>query len=150
MAHFAELDLNNKVLRVIVIDNNDVNAAGGDLSVGAEQVPNKILRINSIWKQTSYNNNFRKQFAAENYTYDAVKDIFLTQKPFPSWILNSNNDWTSPSPEPTIKGYYIGEELVSYVNIYWEEENLRWLAQDRSDSPKTYQWNSSNSTWDLI
>ena len=70
MAHFAELDSNNKVLRVVVISNDDVDANGGDQSTGAETFVQNLLGNTSAeesptsnagvsWKQCSYNNNFR-------------------------------------------------------------------------------------------
>jgi hypothetical protein len=76
MAHFAEIDSNNIVLRVVVIDNNDVNASGGDQSVGAEEKVKSIVPFTSgnRWVQTSYNNNFRKQYAGIGYTFDSVKN----------------------------------------------------------------------------
>jgi hypothetical protein len=80
MAHFAEIDSNNIVLRVVVIDNNDVNASGGDQSVGAEDKVKSIVPFTSgnRWVQTSYNNNFRKQYAGIGYTFDSVKNKFIS------------------------------------------------------------------------
>lgn len=75
MAHFAEVNSYGLVLRVVVIDNNDVNANGGDQSVGAEEAVKKIVPFTtgSRWVQTSYNNNFRKQYAGIGYTFDSTK-----------------------------------------------------------------------------
>jgi phosphotransferase system IIB component len=72
MAHFAEIDNNNTVLRVVVIDNNDVNANGGDQSAGAEEAVKNIVPFTTgnRWVQTSYNNNFRKQYAGIGYSFD--------------------------------------------------------------------------------
>jgi|TARA_R100000234_G_scaffold54502_1_gene32645 hypothetical protein len=80
MAHFAELDENNVVLRVVVIDNNDVANNGGDQSVAAENFVKSIVPFSEngkSWKQTSYNHNFRGQYAAITMTYDSVKDEFV-------------------------------------------------------------------------
>jgi hypothetical protein len=75
MAHFAEINSSNLVLRVVVIDNNDVNASGGDQSVAAEEKVKSIVPFTTgnRWVQTSYNNNFRKQYAGIGYTFDSVK-----------------------------------------------------------------------------
>ena len=75
MAHFAEVNSYGLVLRVVVIDNNDVNANGGDQSVGAEEAVKKIVPFTTgnRWVQTSYNNNFRKQYAGIGYTFDSTK-----------------------------------------------------------------------------
>jgi hypothetical protein len=76
MAHFAEVNSYGLVLRVVVIDNNDVNANGGDQSSGAEEAVKKIVPFTSgnRWVQTSYNNNFRKQYAGIGYTFDSTKN----------------------------------------------------------------------------
>ena len=66
MAHFAELNSSKEVLRVIVVSNDDVNANGGDLHADAETFVASIVPHGTggtSWKQTSYNNNFRKQYA---------------------------------------------------------------------------------------
>ena len=80
MAHFAELDSNNIVLRVIVISNTDVDANGGDLSVGAESFTGSLVGFSengAVWKQTSYNNNFRTIYAIIGGAYDPINDEFL-------------------------------------------------------------------------
>jgi hypothetical protein len=76
MAHFAELSQANIVLRVVVIDNNDVIANGGDQSATAEKAVEQIVPFSKWgvkWVQTSYNNNFRKQYAGIGYTFDSTK-----------------------------------------------------------------------------
>ena len=80
MAHFAELDSNNIVLRVIVISNTDVDANGGDESVGAESFTGGLVGFSkngAVWKQTSYNNNFRTRYAIIGGAYDPINDEFL-------------------------------------------------------------------------
>tara|TARA_Y100000992_G_scaffold220872_1_gene153100 strand:- start:613 stop:864 length:252 start_codon:yes stop_codon:yes gene_type:complete len=80
MAHFAELDENNVVLRVIVIDNDDVANNGGDQSVAAENFVKTIVPFSTngkSWKQTSYNKNFRGQFAGQTMRYDSANNKFI-------------------------------------------------------------------------
>ena len=118
MAHFAELDENNVVLRVIVIDNDDVANNGGDQSVAAENFVKTIVPFSEngkSWKQTSYNNNFRKQYAGIGYTYDKTKDKFIAPQRFPSWVLDDNDDWQPPTAMPDD-----GKEYT------WDEENKDW------------------------
>ena len=104
MAHFAEIDSNNKVLRVIVVaDEHEANGA---------QWCNNLL--GGTWIQTSYNNRIRKQYAGVGYTYDADADEFVAPQPFPSWSLDDNNDWQAPTPKP--EGSFI-----------WDEETLAWV-----------------------
>jgi hypothetical protein len=101
MAHFAELDETNTVLRVIVVDNNDcLNAEGQeDEAVG---VAFCTALLGGNWVQTSYNGNKRARYAGVGYMYDAVRDVFLTPKPFPSWTLDeATTTWVAPVPMPT-------------------------------------------------
>lgn len=115
MAHFAELSANNEVLRVIVVHNNELLDEDG-----VEQEQNGINFCQSLfggtWVQTSYNSNFRKQFAGIGYTYDSVNNIFIAPQPFPSWALDSNYDWQPPTPAPTEGLWYWNEATQS-----WEE-----------------------------
>ena len=106
MSHWAEIDNNNKVIRVLVGDNNDPN--------GDEGYQWLIDNLGGIWIQTSYNNTIRKQFAGIDYTYDAVNDVFVRPQPYPSWTLDSNFDWQPPVNKPS-EGLF-----------FWDEENLKW------------------------
>ena len=104
MAHFAEIDSNNKVLRVIVVaDENETNGA---------QWCNNLL--GGTWIQTSYNNSIRKQYAGAGYTYDTYADQFVSPQPYASWSLDANNDWQAPTPKP--EGDYT-----------WDEATLAWV-----------------------
>jgi hypothetical protein len=83
MAHWAELDENNIVLRVTVGDNND--------PAGDEGYQWLIDNIGGTWVKTSYNGNIRKNFAGIGYTYDPVRDAFIPPKPAEGeWILNED------------------------------------------------------------
>jgi hypothetical protein len=127
MAHFAEIDSNNKVIRVLVACNQDIANNGGEQSEQAAKAFEIVVPLseNGIkWVQTSYNNNFRKQFAGKDYTYDSVKNVFIKPKPFASWSLDSNNDWQAPISYP-----------VTYI-----------LSTSYPDS---YLWNEQNQTWDI-
>ena len=146
MAHFAELDNNNVVLRVAVISNDDVDANGGDLSTGAEDFVEALIPASSggvAWKQTSYNHNFRKQYAGIGCSYDASKNMFIVPKPYASWTLNSSGDWEAPVTYPNDV-----EEGGKPVKTSWDEDNSRWLGTTFSESGETdYRWNASNLTW---
>lgn len=121
MAHFAEIDENNIVLRVIVAEQDFIDSgAVGD---------------SSRWIQTSYNTRggiyykpnsdepsedqskaLRKNYAGIGYTYDANLDAFIPPKPFNSWILNNQTGlWESPIPYPNDGNYYA-----------WNEETKSW------------------------
>ena len=120
MAHFAELNSSNEVLRVIVVSNDDVNANGGDQHADAETFVTTIVPYSTggvAWKQCSYNNNFRKQYAGKGFTYDSSKDIFIDAKPYPSWTLNSSSDWEAPVNKPDDGKRYNWNE----TDRQWEE-----------------------------
>ena len=140
MAHFAELDSNSVVLRVIVISNDDVNANGGDLSAEAETFVGTLIPfIDGVaWKQTSYNNNFRKQYARIGGKYDTVRDNFLDPQPYSSWALDGNDDWQAPVTYPTDTT----DKMIS-----WDEAGLKWTATDDSDPVNNFNWDASGLTW---
>jgi hypothetical protein len=116
MAHFAKIDENKIVEQVIVINNSDC----GDLefpeseSIGQSYISS--IGLSGMWKQTSYNNNFRKNYAGMGYTYDESRDAFIPVKPYPSYILNEDTCmWEAPIPRPSDDKFYD-----------WDEENLTW------------------------
>lgn len=78
MSHFAELNDNNEVIRVIVGDNTMPNE-------GADWIKENL---GGRWVQTSFNGNFRKNFGIPGYTYDENRDAFIPPKPEGNWILN--------------------------------------------------------------
>lgn len=99
MAHFAELDKNNIVKRVIVVDNKDCRTADGveKESIG---IAHCEWLLGGRWVQTSYNGNFRRRYAGKGMRYDADLDMFIAPKPYPSWTLDANGDWQPPTPQP--------------------------------------------------
>ena len=155
MAHFAKLNESNVVTEVNVFDNAEINANGGDWSTEAETYVNN--KMGGTWKQCSYNNNRRKQFAGIGYTYDSEKDIFIWPKPYPSWTLNADNDWVAPVTEPTeTQRQYQGlddegETVTKQYVINWDEDNSRWVALgDQLDGQLGQvikRWDPSDSSW---
>ena len=153
MAHFAELNSNNEVIRVVVISNEDVDANGGDLSTDAETFVASIVPHSEsgvAWKQTSYHSNFRKLYCGPGDIYDSFKDKFITQQPFPSWYLDNNNDWQPPVNFPDTVD--IGGLRA---NATWDETNRRWIGKtfDETTDPITetdYVWDDTNSQWKEI
>ena len=148
MAHFAELNSSNEVLRVIVVSNDDVDANGGDLHADAETFVASIVPHSTggtAWKQTSYNNNFRKQYAGIGCTYDASKNKFISPKPYTSWSLDSNDDWKAPVTYPTVT-----EIDSNIVYISWDEDNQKWLGETYTGDPivtTNYEWDATNTEW---
>ena len=117
MAYFAKLGTGNIVEQVISINNAVITDANG---VEQEQLGNdfinKLYNTRDVWKQTSYNNNIRKNYAGIGYTYDQTRDAFIAPKPFNSWILNETTClWEAPIPKPDNENQYS-----------WNEEILNW------------------------
>ena len=142
MAHFAELNSSNEVLQVIVISNTDVDANGGDESTQAETFVATIVPYGTggvAWKQTSYNNNFRKQYAGIGCTYDASKNKFILPQPYASWSLDSSDDWKAPVTYPSVT-----EIDSNFVLIVWDEDNQKWTGTVDSTN---YDWDASGLAW---
>lgn len=107
MAHFAEIDSNNIVLRVLVVDNSH--------ELGGAEYLAYDLRLGGRWIQTSYNGSIRKNYAGIGFFYDEIRDAFIPPKPFPSWVLNETTcQWEAPVPSP------LGD-------FYWDEATLSWF-----------------------
>ena len=132
MAHFAKLDSNNIVTRVIVVSNSDITYVKGDEveSIGVAFCQ-KIFGADTNWKQTSYNDNFRGNYAGIGYTYMenvatlgvGSTDIFIEQKPYASWTVGVNTaNWYPPA----------------------NPGNAPALTTDELNANKSYEWNESN------
>ena len=107
MSHFAELDENNVVLRVVV-GNNAYPREGYDWIVD---------NLGGRWVQTSYNATIRKNFAGVGFTYDEDRDAFIAPQPYASWVLDEETcRWEAPTPYPTDGKLY-----------EWDEESLSWV-----------------------
>ena len=103
MAHYAFLDENNLVTEVIVgIDENEL-IDGLTPEVWYSQFRRQACL------RTSYNHKIRKQYAGIGFTYDPIKDIFIAPQPYPSWVLDANDDWIAPIAKP--EGDYIWNEI---------------------------------------
>ena len=122
MAHFAKIGLNNKVINVVTVNNNELlDADGVEQEVLGCQFLEGITGW-AVWKQTSYNANFRKHFAGVGYTYDEGRDAFIAPKPFASWILNEETcNWEAPVAKPNDENKY-----------KWSEKNQQWEVIDNS------------------
>ncbi len=115
MAHFAQIDSNNKVIQLIVVaDEHEEN--------GSEWCHNLF---GGTWIQSSYNNRIRKQHAGVGYSYDPDADVFVQPQPYPSWSLDANHDWNPPVQLPN--DAYDSETGLG-VDYLWDEETLAWVA----------------------
>lgn len=118
MAHFCKLNENNTVIEVHVVNNDDILNLPFPTSepVGIEFLKNWSGGYTN-WKQTSYNNNFRKRYAGIGYTYDEQRDAFIPPRPFESWVLNEQElAYEPPIAYPTDGKIYV-----------WDEEIKNWV-----------------------
>ena len=149
MAHFAELESKTDptgftsdthlVVKRVTVVGNDISTAAGPLGENDMHVDGETWCVNffkgGTWKQTSYNNNFRKQYAGKGYTFDSAKDKFISPQPYASWALDGNDDWQAPVTFPND----ITEKRVS-----WDEEGRKWTATSGADN---FNWDASSLAW---
>ena len=119
MAHFARLE-DNIVTDIVVVDNEDIIGADGNESEDVGIVFLKdMFGQDTVWKQTSYNDNIRHRYASIGDTYNADIDAFVCPKPFASWTMNSENgEWEPPIERPP--------DTETHYHL-WDEENQLWV-----------------------
>jgi len=142
MAHFAEVkNTDNKVLRVVVISNDDVNSNGGDYSSEAEVFVRNLLGNSDItggtyWKQCSYNATQRGIFPGIGSTWDADNNRFSPPCPYPNWVFDSsNNKWNAPF-DYTISVEDAAED-GKYHRPEWDTSRNTWICKNLSDVKTT-------------
>lgn len=110
MAHYAFLDANNIVTEVIVgVDENELIEGISPENWYGQNKNQKCVR-------TSYNGKIRRRYAGVGYFYDEINDVFITQKPYDSWLLDSNFDWVAPKPCP-----------IDGKKYEWDENSKDWV-----------------------
>ena len=119
MAHFARIDKNNIVQKVIVVDNRELlNESGNEEEDFGIVFLNNLFGAGFTWVQTSYNGNFRKNYAGVGYTYDKTRDAFIEPKPFDSWTLNEDTcKWEPPVSKPDDKQCHWNENTKAWEEI---------------------------------
>ena len=143
MAHFAKLNEENIVTQVIVINNSDItNSRGREEETIGIKYCQKLLGESTTWKQTSYNNNFRGNYAGIGMTYMtgvrtlgvASTDIFVTPQPYPSWSIGiSTAWWYAPIDGPPA----LTADNIAADKVYiWDED----AYNADTNSPKTVGW----------
>jgi len=114
MAHWAEIDDDNVVLRVTVGNNDEPDEGYQWL----------IDHLGGTWVQTSYNQTFRKNYAGIGFTYDEARDAFIPPKPYLSWVLDEDTClWVAPIPYPTDGADY-----------FWDEDAGDWVAVETPEA----------------
>lgn len=140
MKYFAKLDSSNKVIDTFVVDDSDVNNYGGDQSQEAVNHIKSFLKIKNNIVQYSIDGSFRQRTASIDGSYDSNKNVFINEKPYPSWTLDSNNEWQAPVAYPTI---------TTNMGILWDEVNQRWLGEEYTEQGLVNKiWNPNTLSWD--
>lgn len=119
MAHFAQLDENNVVMQVIVVNNAELlDESGQESEAKGIAFCQSVFGADTIWKQTSYNANFRNMFAPVGAIYKPELDVFIPPRPFDSWSFNQDTmSWEAPIPCPG-----------DVKNYQWNEAEQTWEA----------------------
>jgi hypothetical protein len=113
MAHYAEIDDKNIVIRVIVIPNE----AEPTEQAGIDYCHNLF---GGRWLKTSYNNNIRRVFASPGFYYDQLRDEFIPPRPYPSWVFdNASHSWQPPVMPPN-----------DHQLFYWDEYTKTWIIYE--------------------
>ena len=149
MAHFAELELKQDptgfttedkyIVKRVVVIGNDVPAANGtleqhDMHPDGEFYCKKLFN-GGIWKQTSYNNNFRSKYAAKGSIYDPVNDVFYGQQPHASVA--------APTMEQS--QYTHSDGNPGTYRLEWSEANQQWIGFGEENAQ--FEWNPETSSW---
>ena len=120
MAHYAFIDSNNVVVKVIAGVDEDVTQLDNGVEVGGSTEAWEQFYQSQEWnagltcKRTSYNHKIRKQYCGIGFIYLPDADVFVAPQPFASWTLDSNHDWQPPTPKPE-------------GNYAWFEPNQQWI-----------------------
>ena len=167
MGHFAEI-IDGTVHRVIAIHNDILDDNGIEREQKGIDYLDDILPTEGAWKQTSYNGSFRLRLAEENGTYDSDNNVFIPEKPYPSYVLNTDTyDWESPVGDPPVKGYEWDEDTLSWVKPASPHPSWEWFETDDGEygfwrapiSPpeelteeepwagEWYTWDEENQRW---
>ena len=163
MAHFAEINSEGVVLRVLTVSNDKLIQDGEEVEDLGKRFLSGLFGGN--WVQTSYNNNFRKRYAGTGYTYDSARDAFLPPQPYPSWTLSEETlDWVCPKPMPEQESELGEEGFIHYAwnesagewqevperpeGHWWSEEDWAWYPPMPNDG-QHYVWNNETKEWDV-
>ena len=163
MAHFAELESKTDptgftsdthlVVKQVTVVGNDISTAAGPLGENDKHVDgetwckNFFKKPDTHFKQTSYNNKFRKQYAGIGYVYNPSKDKFLCPQPYKSWALNGSDDWQAPITYPSVTSGSGFTYIIRWNETkYQANNNTGWEAtksNDTAETPTVYDWNGS-------
>lgn len=147
--HFAKIGDNNRVVTTIVVDGNLPLSTGGVLSDYPTHIEGENYcrqNFGGNWKSFSITGEFRKNPGGVGTTWDANRNAFIKDQPYPSWTFNEQTcKWESPSPYPTVFTYDAGLDNPFFVIVNWSEENLRF--EGLGPNNETLFYNSETTSW---
>jgi len=150
--HFAEIDKNNKVIRVVVACEIDVANNGGDQSVQAATHFGTVCPLSPdgvAWVQTSKDKSFRRKFAGVGDTFNEESNVFYSDSSYPSWTMDSDFNWNPPVARPTTDENPINSQPVIYD---WNEADQKWsgFSYDNDSYRANFDWNPATSAWEQV
>jgi len=159
MSHFAEVDENATVVRVVVVHNDVITVDGVEDEQRGIDFLDDLYPESGTWVQTSYNNHIRSRYAVTGSTYDTDRDAFIGPQPFPSWTLNADNEWEAPTPK--VAYYQWDEATLAWVqppalfpSWVWSEvpSGMAWLAPvpypgGGPEEAPFYVWDEDTTSW---
>jgi|TARA_R100001530_G_scaffold37706_1_gene29279 hypothetical protein len=120
MAHYAKIGKGNIVTKVHVLNNEVLMKDGVENEQQGVEFLQNLHKNRDLYIQTSYNGNFRKNYAGVGYKYDQAKDAFIAPQPYPSWLLDEDTClWNPPTSKP--------DDGKSY---YWDEDTTSWKEKE--------------------
>tara|TARA_R100000149_G_scaffold19129_2_gene7409 strand:- start:612 stop:1166 length:555 start_codon:yes stop_codon:yes gene_type:complete len=182
MAHFARIkrqpnSFTNEMewtVQEVIVASNDIPTSNGPLGSNDMHVDGETYVANmfkhmypeneNVWKQTSYNKNFRNIFAGTSCIYLETADKFIEPQPHSSWYLNNQDEWTAPITRPTVETFpnpNAGQEgepdtLVYFIKwdetAYQADNSKGWkaMAENSTENKITHEWDSDNLQWVAI
>jgi len=162
MAHFAQLDEKNIVINVIVVNNSELlDKNGQESEEKGAAFCKSLFGADTRWVQSSFNANFRKNYAGIGCIYNADIDAFIPPKPweYPSFVIDPVTcDWVPPKPRPTDDVYKWNEDLVTWLPVSapypsWIKQGnpLMWVAPvPYPNDGGLYRWDEDSQSWEAL
>ena len=129
MAHFAEVDQTNTVIRIAVLHDDVVTDEQAGIDFLDDLYPGS-----QTWVQAFKDNSSRYNYPGVGSTWDPENDAFITKQPYPSWTLDDDFRWVPPTPMPPVTPAdpptveYEGVTYEVFVIYQWDEDSLSWAC----------------------
>jgi hypothetical protein len=145
MPHYAELNSNSVVKRIIFVNEADTdNFSGAEDETVGSSILQSLHGENTIWKKCS---TLGEDIDSRGYcnlglVYNEEHDKFITPSPYSSWTLNSSLQWVAPVEVPSLTE----EQIEQGYENKWDEESLSWKLELGTDAVVTVTVQPSDTT----